>query len=57
MGKALLTLALVVFLIWLAFTIAGVVFHTLVNLLWIIIVIALIVWVVRLFTGRRNRAM
>jgi uncharacterized membrane-anchored protein len=57
MGKVLLSVALAVFVIWLALTIAGVVFHTLINLLWIIIVVALVIWLVRVFTGRRNRAL
>ncbi|HEY7974161.1 MAG TPA: hypothetical protein VID72_02365 [Ktedonobacterales bacterium] len=57
MGKVLLTIAVVIFAIWLAFTLIGTVFHAFINLLWIIIVIALVVWLVRMFTGRRNRAM
>ena len=57
MGKVLLSVALAVFVIWLVFTIIGTVFHALINLLWIIIVIALVVWLIRLFTSRRNRAL
>jgi predicted branched-subunit amino acid permease len=57
MGKVLLSVALAVFVIWLVFTIIGTVFHALINLLWIIIVIALVVWLIRVFTGRRNRAL
>ena len=57
MGKVLLSIAAAVFVIWLVFTIIGVVFHSLINLLWIIIVIALVVWLIRMFTGRRNRAL
>lgn len=57
MGKVLLSIALAVFVIWLALTIVGTVFHALINLLWIIIVIALVVWLIRVFTGRRNRAL
>ena len=57
MGKVLLSIALAVFVIWLVFTIIGTVFHALINLLWIIIVIALVVWLIRMFTGRRNRAL
>ncbi len=57
MGKVLLSIALAVFVIWLVFTIIGTVFHALINLLWIIIVIALVVWLIRLFTSRRNRAL
>jgi hypothetical protein len=57
MGKVLLGVALAVFVIWLALTIIGTVFHALINLLWIIIVVALVVWLIRMFTGRRNRAL
>lgn len=57
MGKVLLSIALAVFAIWLVFTIVGTVFHALINLLWIIIVVALVVWLVLAFTGRRNRAL
>lgn len=52
--RALLTIAVAVFAIWLIFTLIGVVIHGLINLLWIIIVIALAVWIVRLFTGRQR---
>lgn len=57
MGRFLLGIAVAVFVIWLALTIIGTVFHALINLLWIIIVVALVVWLVRMFTGRRNRAL
>ncbi|HEY8326743.1 MAG: hypothetical protein ACHQ1E_14765 [Ktedonobacterales bacterium] len=57
MGKVLLSVALAVFVIWLAFTIIGTVFHALINLLWIIIVVALVVWLIRTFVGRRHRAL
>ena len=48
MIHALLVLALVVFLLWLLF-------HALsatVHLLWIVIVVALVIWVVRMALGR-----
>ncbi len=57
MGRFLLGIAVAVFVIWLALTIIGTVFHALINLLWIIIVVALVVWLIRMFTGRRNRAL
>jgi hypothetical protein len=57
MGKVLLSVALAVFVIWLALTLIGTIFHALINLLWIIIVVALVVWLIRMFTGRRNRAL
>lgn len=55
MGKFLVTVAVAVFVLWLALTIIGTVFHALVNLLWIIIVVALVVWFIRVLT-RRDRA-
>jgi hypothetical protein len=57
MGRFLLGIAAAVFVIWLVFTLLGFVFHALINLLWIIIVVALVVWLVRVFAGRRNRAL
>ena len=57
MGRFLLGIAAAVFVIWLVFTLLGFVFHALINLLWIIIVVALVVWLVRVFMGRRNRAL
>lgn len=54
MGKILLSVALAVFVIWLALTIVGTIFHTLINLLWIIIVVALVVWLIRALVGRRR---
>lgn len=57
MGKVLLSVALAVFVIWLALTLIGTIFHALINLLWIIIVVALVIWLVRMFAGRRNRAL
>ncbi|HEU5346200.1 MAG TPA: hypothetical protein VFU60_17765 [Ktedonobacterales bacterium] len=57
MGKFLLGIAAAVFIIWLVFTLIGGVVHILINLLWIIIVAALVIWLVRAFVGRRNRAL
>ncbi len=57
MGKVLLSVALAVFVIWLALTLIGTIFHALINLLWIIIVVALVIWLIRTFAGRRNRAL
>lgn len=55
MGKFLVTVAVAMFALWLALTIIVTAFHTLVNLLWIIITVALGVWLFRTLT-RRNRA-
>ncbi|HEV8190554.1 MAG TPA: hypothetical protein VGP82_03590 [Ktedonobacterales bacterium] len=54
MLSALLWIALVVFVIWLMLTIAGALFGGLVHLLWIVIVIALVVWLLQVLSGRRN---
>jgi hypothetical protein len=53
--RALLGIAVAVFAIWLIFTLLGAIFNGLIHLLWIVILIALAVWVVRLFTGGRQR--
>jgi hypothetical protein len=53
--RTLLIIAVAIFAIWLFFHLIGAIFGGLINLLWIIIVIALVVWVVRLFTGGRQR--
>lgn len=53
MGKLLPSVALAAFAIWLVLTIIGTVFHTLVNLLWIVIIVALVVWLARSRTRRR----
>lgn len=54
MGRLLLGVAVAVFVIWLVLTVIGTVVHTLVNLLWIIIILALAVWLFRALTGRRR---
>lgn len=56
MAGFLIGLALVVFAIWLILNLVGAVFGGLVHLLWIVIVVALIIWAVRAFTGNRTRA-
>jgi hypothetical protein len=53
--RVLLGIAVAVFAIWLFFTLIGVVLHGLIHLLWIVILIALAIWVVRLVTGGRSR--
>jgi hypothetical protein len=57
MLSALLWIALVVFAIWLVLTIAGAVFGGLVHLLWIVIVIALAIWLLQLLSGRRRNTL
>lgn len=54
MLSALLWIALVVFAIWLVLNIAGAIFGGLVHLLWIVIVIALVIWLLQTLSGRRR---
>lgn len=48
----LLRVAAVLFLIWLVLALIGLVFHGLIHLLWIVIVIALAVWIWQRVAGR-----
>jgi hypothetical protein len=54
MLQLLLAIALIVFIAWIVLSVIGLVFHGLINLLWIVIVIALIVWAWRALTGRHR---
>jgi hypothetical protein len=54
MLSALLWIALVIFVVWLVLNIAGAVFGGLVHLLWIVIVIALAIWLLQTLTRRRG---
>ena len=54
MLRLLLAIAVIIFIAWLVLTVLGAVFHGLINLLWIVIVIALIVWAWRALTGRHR---
>ena len=49
----LLRVAAILFLIWVVMTLIGYVFNGLIHLLWIIILIALAVWLWQRVTGRR----
>jgi Ca2+/Na+ antiporter len=49
-----LGIALFIFLVWLALVVVGHILSWLINLLWILIVIAFIWWLVRVFSGRRS---
>lgn len=53
----LIGIAVIVFAIWLIFTLIGIVLGGLIHLLWIVILIALAVWVVRFFARGRHRAL
>lgn len=58
MLRAVLGIAVVVFAIWLFLTLVGAVLNGLVHLLWIVIVIALAVWIWQRFVvGRRTHTM
>ncbi len=54
----LLGLALLVFVIWLVFTVIGLIIGGLIHLLWIVIIIALVIVGMRMLTGaRRSRTL
>ena len=54
----LLGLALLVFAIWLVFTVVGLIIGGLIHLLWIVIIIALVIVGMRALTGaRRSRTL
>lgn len=55
MFHALLGIAVVIFVIWLLLVLVGHIGGTLINLLWILIVVALIWWLVSFLSGRRGR--
>lgn len=57
MIHTLLGIAVVIFIIWILLVLVGHIGGALVNLLWILILIALIWWLVSLFTGRRGRTL
>ncbi len=54
MMHSLLGIALVIFIVWLVLVVVAHVGGTLLNLLWILILIALIWWLISFFTGRRR---
>lgn len=54
MLRTLLGIAVVVFAIWLILTIVGAVLNGLIHLLWIVILIALVLWVWQRFVVRRR---
>lgn len=57
MVPLLLGVALVVFVIWLVFTVIGFVIGGLIHLLWIVILVCLAIWLVQrvMGGGRRGR--
>ena len=52
---SLLGIALAIFLIWLLFVVVVHVIGWLIHLLWIVIVIALVLWLLRVIFGGRRR--
>lgn len=54
MLRTLLGIAVVVFAIWLILTIVGAVLNGLIHLLWIVILIALVLWIWQRFVVRRR---
>ena len=57
MIHSLLAIAVVIFVIWLLLVVVGHAGGFLINLLWILILIALVVWVVNFFMGRGRRSL
>jgi hypothetical protein len=53
--RVLLMIAVAVFAIWLIFTLIGIVLGGLIHLLWIIILVALVIWAIRFFARGRQR--
>ena len=53
MLRTLLGIAVVVFVIWLILTLVGAVLGGLIHLLWIVILIALVLWIWQRFVVRR----
>jgi predicted branched-subunit amino acid permease len=53
--RALLMIAVAVFAIWLIFTLIGIVLGGLIHLLWIVILVALVIWAIRFFARGRQR--
>jgi Fe2+ transport system protein B len=54
MIHTLLGIAVVIFIVWILLVLVGHIGGALVNLLWILILIALIWWLVSFFSGRRR---
>ena len=54
MIHTLLGIAVVVFIVWLLLVVVGHIGGALINLLWILILVALVWWLISLFTGRRR---
>ncbi len=57
MIHTLLGIAAVIFVVWLLLVVVGHVGGVFINLLWILILIALIWWLVSFFTGRSRRTL
>lgn len=52
MIHSLLGIAFVIFIVWLLLVVVGHVGGALINLLWILILVALVWWLISFFTGR-----
>ena len=57
MIHTLLGIAVVVFVVWLLLVLVGHVGGALINLLWILILVALVWWLISFFTGRSRRTL
>jgi hypothetical protein len=56
MLRLLLQIAVGLFLLWVILNLIGAVFGGLIHLLWIVIVVALVIWAWQYATGRRGRS-
>lgn len=50
----LLRIAAILFLIWVVLSLIGLIFNGLIHLLWVVIVVALVVWIWQRVSGRRT---
>jgi hypothetical protein len=50
----LLRIAAILFLIWVGLSLIGLIFNGLIHLLWIVIVVALVIWIWQRASGRRT---
>jgi hypothetical protein len=57
MIHTLLVIAAVIFVVWILLVLVGHIGGALINLLWILILIALIWWLISYFSGRSRRTL
>lgn len=55
MLSVFLWIALLFFIAWIVLVSVGLAFHGLINILWVVIVIAFVIWLWNMFTGGHSR--